>query len=211
MKALVAPIAQFTSCVCASTQFTSCVFVLPPNLSVVCVLPLNLPVVCVSTQFTSCVCFHPIYQLCVCFHPIYQMYVCFHPIYRLLALPSYIPVVCVCVCMSVFFHLIYRQSVFRSSASTKYWPPSTSWRLCQKFHITSDNWKDVTTIRIKCFNRGTQNYGLWQLILLIYSHQFKHEAYCVFNVDLTSHDVRHLFIFDRNKFRRTNKWSVYNT
>ena len=77
-----------------SPIYQLCVF--PPNLPVVCVFPPNLPVVCVSTQFTSCVCFHPIYQLCVCFHPIHQLYVWFHPIYRLLALPSYIPVVCVC-------------------------------------------------------------------------------------------------------------------
>ena len=27
-------------------------------------------------------------------------------------------------------------------------------------------------------------------------YQFKHEAYCVFNVDITSHDVRHLTAFD---------------
>jgi hypothetical protein len=195
--------------VCFHTIYQLCVF--PPYLPVVCVSTQFTSCMCVSTQFTSCVCFHPIYQLCV--FPPNLPDVCVFPPYLPVVSASilYTGCVCVCVCMSVFFHLIYRQSVFRSSASTKYWPPSTSWRLCQKFHITSDNWKDVTTIRIKCFNRGTQNYGLWQLILLIYSHQFKHEAYCVFNVDLTSHDVRHLIIFDRNKFRRTNKWSVYNT
>jgi hypothetical protein len=188
-------------CVCFHPIYQLCVF--PPYLPVVCVFPPNLPVVCVSTQFTSCVCFHPIYQLCVCFHPIYQLYVCFHPIYRLLALPSYIPVVCVCVCVCfstlytavrVLIFCFYQILTAFNKLKIMSEVPHNKWQLKRCHNYLHEMFQ----------SRDSKLWAVTADSINIF-YQFKHEAYCVFNVDLTSHDVRHLIIFDRNKFRRTNK------
>ena len=170
---------------CPYPIYQLCVF--PPNLPVVCVLPPNLPVVCVSTQFTSCVCFHPIDQLCVCFHPIYQLYVCFHPIYQLWVFPPYLPVVsvstlytgCVCVYVCVFppyipavcvpIFCFYQILTAFNKLKIMSEIPHNKWQLkrCHNYsHKLIFNRGDN---RLACFNRGTQNYGLWQLILLIHS------------------------------------------
>jgi len=66
-------------------------------------------------------------------------------------------------------HLIHNN---KTSTSTKYWQLSKSWILCQRLQMTIEKCKTIYMVHILifdrgdrspiCFNRATQNYGLWQ-------------------------------------------------
>ena len=66
------------------------------------------------------------------------------------------------------------KSFIFTSTSTKHWPPSTSWRLCQKLHMTIERVKPIYRFHrlvlsredsnLKCFNRATKSYLLCILL-----------------------------------------------
>ena len=66
--------------------------------------------------------------------------------------------------------LVLCSDVMVTSAFTKYWPPSTSWRLCLRLHMTIEKVKainrfywsvfDRKDISSECFNWDIQNYWL---------------------------------------------------
>jgi hypothetical protein len=61
-----------------------------------------------------------------------------------------------------------------TSTSTNHLPPSTSWRLCQKLHMTIERVKSIYRFHrlvlnrednsLKCFNRATKSYLLCILL-----------------------------------------------
>jgi hypothetical protein len=66
------------------------------------------------------------------------------------------------------------KSFIFTSTSTKHWPPSTSWKLCQKLHMTIERVKSIYRFHrlvlnredgnLKCFNRATKSYLLCILL-----------------------------------------------
>ena len=84
-----------------------------------------------------------------------------------------------------------------STTYTKYWPPSTNWRLCQRQLI-----KVKTIYRfnklvfytgdssLEYFNRATQNYALWQPAPVIY---LKREKWLLSLLNLTMKDEECMF------------------
>ena len=77
-----------------------------------------------------------------------------------------------------------------TSISTKYWPPSTSWRLCQRLHMTiENNFKTINWFTkivfdrcensLECSNRVTHKYRLWQPAIVRYRTREKASCFCL--------------------------------
>jgi hypothetical protein len=193
-------------CVCFHPIYQLCVF--PLNLPVECVFPPNLPVVCVFTQFTSCV-FPPNLPVVCVFQPNLPV-VCVFPPYLPVVSASTLSLYTGCVCVCVFPPYI---PAVRVPIFCFYQILTAFDKLKIMSEVPHNKWqlKRCCNYSHKMFQ--SRDSKLWAVTAdsINTFYQFKHDAYCVFNVDLKSHDVRHLTIFDRNKLRRTNKWSVYNT
>ena len=140
-----------------------------------CVFPPNLPVVCVFTQFTSWGCFHPMYQLCV--FPSNLPVVCVFPsnLPVVFVLLPNLPVVCVCIfppdipAVRVLIFCFYQ--VLSAFIKLKIMSeiPHNKWQLKTCHNYSHKLIFDRGDNRLfLCFNRGTQIYRLWQLILLIH-------------------------------------------